>query len=71
MAARNPPYMAAPPRVGVGRSWTRRGSGETTAPSRRAARRTSGVSAQVTRPATARMMRYSAIPADKDRTSER
>ena len=28
MAARNPPYMAAPPSVGVGRSWTRRASGE-------------------------------------------
>ena len=67
MAARKPPYMAAPPRVGVGRSWTRRASGDTTAPRRIAPRRTTGVSSQVTRAATTRTMRYSAMPAVQDR----
>src|SRR5579872_1811418 len=71
MAARNPPYMAAPPRVGVGRSWTRRGSGETTAPRRMATRRTVGVRAQVTTAATARTRRYSAMPAVQDGMSGR
>jgi hypothetical protein len=67
MAARKPPYMAAPPSVGVGRSWTRRASGETTAPRRMATRRTTGVSSQVTRAATTRTIRYSAMPAVQDR----
>src|SRR5581483_6462493 len=66
MAARKPPYIAAPPRVGVGRSWTRRGSGDTTAPRRMATRRTVGVRAQVTRAATARTRMYSAMPAVQD-----
>src|SRR5438874_292232 len=69
MAARKPPYMAAPPRVGVGRSWTRRLSGETTAPRRMATRRTVGVRSQVTTAATARTIRYSAMPAVQDRAS--
>ena len=40
--------MAAPPRVGVGRSCTRRSSGFTTAPTRTATSRTSGMAANVT-----------------------
>ena len=68
-AATNPPNMAAPPRVGVGLRWTRRASGFTTAPSLTAIFRTSGVSPQVTRAATAQTRMYSAMPAGKDRTS--
>ena len=58
MAARKPKNMAAPPRVGVGRSWTRRSSGWTTAPIPMASRRRSGVVTNVTSAATAKTIPY-------------
>jgi hypothetical protein len=39
--------MAAPPTVGVGRSWTRRSSGRTMIEKRTASRRTTKVAAKV------------------------
>jgi hypothetical protein len=52
MAERKPASMAMPPRVGVGRLWTLRSSGLTTAPQRTASRHTAGVSTHVTKAAT-------------------
>ena len=48
MPTRKPTSMAPPPSVGVGRSCTRRSSGFTTAPTRTAMRRTTGMAANVT-----------------------
>ena len=52
MATSRPRYMAAPPTVGVGRSWTRRSSGTTMIEKRTARRRTTKVQAQVAKAAT-------------------
>ena len=52
MAASRPTNIAAPPTVGVGRSWTRRSSGMTMIEKRTARRRTTNVASQVTTAAT-------------------
>jgi hypothetical protein len=49
--------MAAPPTVGVGRSWTRLSSGRTMKEKRTARRRTTKVAMKVTTAATAPTMR--------------
>ncbi len=54
MPTRKPRSMPMPPRVGVGRVWTRRSSGRTTAPILIASRRTSGTSTRVVTVTTAR-----------------
>ena len=53
IATSRPTNMAAPPTVGVGRSWTRRSSGWTMTAKRTARRRTTKVQAKVTRAAVA------------------
>ena len=54
MPTSSPTSMPIPPRVAVGRLWTRRSSGLTTAPRRNARRRTRNMDAKVTTVTTAR-----------------
>ena len=51
-ATSTPTHMATPPSAAVGRSWTRRASGWTSAPRRSATARTIGVSSRVVTAAT-------------------
>ena len=64
MATSKPTNMAAPPTVGVGRSWTRRSSGMTMNENRTASRRTTKVQTQVTTAATASDDHVVAVPVD-------
>ena len=56
MPTRNPTSIPTPPSGGVGRSWTRRSSGLTTAPMRTASRSTRGMTTKVVNVTTARTM---------------
>ncbi len=56
MPARKPTSIPTPPSRGVGRSWTRRSSGLTTAPMRTASRSTRGMTTKVVSVTTARTM---------------
>jgi hypothetical protein len=58
MATSIPKYIAAPPAVGVGRSWTRRSSGVTSSEWRFAMARAAKVASQVAKAATAKTTMY-------------
>jgi hypothetical protein len=59
-----PTNIATPPRRGVGIACTSRSRGRATAPQRRAATRTTGVSRNVTAAAMQQTSAYSRIPED-------